>query len=165
MALTFRKMDVQDIPATLAVRLSTVENAITLEELEQHYGVTPESLADALRSDVAGWLCEDRAAVVGFAMGDRRSGEVLVVAVRPEYECRGIGRELLTRVQDWLFAEGHRALWLLANPDPEVRASGFYRKLGWSPTGERRGDDHVLKLPRPDRGARRSSTSRYGARG
>lgn len=165
MALTFRQMGIDDIPATFEVRLSTVENAITMAELDLHYGVTPESLADAMRSDVAGWLCADRTAVVGFAMGDRRSGEVLVVAVRPEYEGRGIGRALLARVQAWLFDEGHQALWLLANPDPKVRASGFYRRLGWRATGRRRGADEVLKLRRPGGGGRRAEDGGFGSGG
>lgn len=150
MALSFRKMRVDDVPAAFEVRLSTVENAVTADELERDYGVTLPSVAEAMECHVEGWLCEDRGAVVGFAMGDRQNGEVLVVAVRPEHEGRGIGRELLTRVQDWLFSEGHEQIWLRANPDPGVRASGFYRKLGWRTTGTRMGGDEVIKLCRPE---------------
>ena len=147
MPLTYRQMDTGDLPAVFAVRLSTIENAITLEELEQDYGITPASLAVAMQSDVKGWLCEDDGKVVGFSMGDRSNGEVQVVAVLPGYEARGIGKTLLTQVQTWLQSEGHREIWLYANPDPDIRATGFYGKLGWRKTGVMRDDDEILKLP------------------
>lgn len=152
MTLSYRAMRVDDLPAALDVRLSTVENAVTPEVLERDYGVTPASVAEAMRSHVKGWLCEEAGAVVGFAMGDGATGEVLVVAVRPEREGRGIGGALLARVEAWLFAQGHETLWLLANPDPGVRASGFYRKRGWRATGTMRGDDEVMALRKADAG-------------
>ncbi len=150
MTLTYRQMETSDIPATLAVRLSTVENAVTMEELENDYGVTPQSMADGMASSAKGWLCEDGRKVVGFAMGDMSDGEVTVVAVRPGYEGRSIGKTLLAHVRDWLFGEGHEEIWLLANPDPDVRATGFYSKLGWTETGVMQEDDQVLKLKRAE---------------
>lgn len=152
--LTYRAMTVDDIPAVLEVRFATVENAITLAELEADYGITPVTIAAAMASDSRGWLCEDSiedgGKVVGFAMGDRTNGEVQVVAVLPGHEGRGIGKTLLARVTDWLFAEGHEEIWLGANPDPDVRATGFYRKLGWRHTGAMKGGDEVLKLRHSD---------------
>ncbi|MEQ8354434.1 MAG: GNAT family N-acetyltransferase [Kiloniellaceae bacterium] len=139
-------MTADDIPAVLALRLSTVENAVTLEELKADYGVTPESLAAGMRCDVRGWLSEQDGKVLGFAMGDRSNGEVQVVAVLPGLEARGIGKAVLSKVRDWLFSEGHDEIWLRANPDPDVRASGFYRRLGWRRTGIMRGGDEVLRL-------------------
>lgn len=147
--LTYRAMTVDDIPAVLELRFATVENAITLEELEQDYGITPATIAASMASDSRGWLCEDGSDVVGFAMGDRSNGEVQVVAVRPSHEGRGIGKTLLARVTDWLFAEGHPEIWLGANPDPGVRATGFYRKLGWRRSGVMKGGDEILKLSAP----------------
>ena len=148
--LTYRPMTAADLPAVFAVRLATVENAVTLEELAEDYGITPESLAAAMETHVQGWLCEDGGRAVGFAMGDRSNGEVQVVAVLPGYEGRGIGRALLLEVQQWLFAQGHEEIWLGANPDPGVRASGFYRRLGWRRTGVMKGGDEVLRLSRAD---------------
>lgn len=98
MKLCFRKMDTRDLPAVFAVRFATVENAITMEELEEDYGITPESLAQAMSIHVEGWLCEDAGRVVGFSMGDRRNGEVQVVAVLPGYESNGIGKRVLRHV-------------------------------------------------------------------
>ena len=146
MTLAYRKMTVSDLPAAFSVRLSTIENAITMQELEEDYGITPVSLAAAMQSAVQGWLCEDNGRMVGFAMGDRVTGEVQVVAVLPSHEGRGIGKRLLSQVRDWLFAAGHTEIWLLANPDPDIRAAGFYRKLGWRATGVMQAADQVLKL-------------------
>ena len=146
MTLAYRKMTVSDLPAAFSVRLSTIENAITMQVLEEDYGITPESLAAAMESAVQGWLCEDDGKMVGFTLGDRATGEVQVLAVLPAYEGRGIGKGLLSRVRDWLFASGHAEIWLLANPDPDIRATGFYRKLGWRASGVMQGPDQVLKL-------------------
>ncbi len=149
MTLRYREMTVEDLPAAFEVRFSTIENAITMEELEEDYGITPESLAESLKTHVRGWLCEESGKVVGFAMGDRANGEVQVVAVRPGHEGKGIGRTLLDLVRDWLFAEGYDEIWLYANPDPNTRAHGFYRGLGWRAAGRMEGDDEVLILPKP----------------
>lgn len=149
--LNYRPMTEADLPAVFSVRLSTVENAITMEELRDDYGVTPESLARAMQSHVRGWLCEDGDVVVGFSMGNRSNGEVQVVAVRPDYEGRGVGQSVLQRVADWLFSQGHEQIWLGANPDPDIRAYGFYRKLGWQAAGRSKGSDEVMVLQKPER--------------
>jgi len=54
MHLRYRRMTVDDLPAVFSVRLSTIENAITMQELEEDYGITPESLAEAMGSHVSG---------------------------------------------------------------------------------------------------------------
>lgn len=144
--LVFRKMTVDDLPAVFSVRTSTKENAITMEELEEDYDITPESLAEAMNSHVKGWLCEDSDVVVGFSMGDRLNGEVQVVAVHPDYEGRGIGKALLNEVKNWLFSSGHEEIWLGSNPDSNIRAHGFYRYLGWQATGKMKGYDEILVL-------------------
>ena len=148
MTLSFREMSTDDLPAAFRVRLSTIENAITMEELEEDYGITPESLALAMQSKVRGWLCEEDGEVIGFSMGDRSNGEVQVVAVLPAHEGRGIGKTLLAHVRDWLLTEGYDEIWLLANPDPHIRAAGFYKKLGWRATGVFKGEDEILRLGR-----------------
>ena len=139
-------MTTDDIPASLAGRVSTIENRINMEDLERDYGVTPKSLSEAMKLHVKGWICEDTGTVVGFAMGDRSNGEVSVVAVLPAYERNGIGKNLLMRVRNWLFSKGHEEIWLCATPDPNIRAYGFYRKLGWRVAGNTESGDEVMKL-------------------
>ncbi|WP_421710090.1 GNAT family N-acetyltransferase [Algihabitans sp.] len=141
-------MTPSDLEAVFELRQATRENRVSLQELEEGYGITREGLAHDMRSHVRGWLAEDERRVVGFAMGDASTGEVQVVAVHPDYEDRGLGKALLARVIDWLFAQKHAEVWLRANPDPTLRAFGFYRKLGWQRTGEVRGSEEILRLSR-----------------
>ena len=117
----FRQMALHDIPAAFDVRTSTLENALTMEELEEDYELTPESLASAMQGTAKGWVCETGSKVVGFAMGDRANAELTVIAVLPEYEGRGIGKRLLGEVESWLFSFGHDELWLVTTPARELR--------------------------------------------
>jgi ribosomal protein S18 acetylase RimI-like enzyme len=130
-----REMTVADIPDVFSVRVSTPENSVTIEELEQEYELTPETLAVAMQVSVKGWVCEVDDQIVGFAMGDSKSGEMTVIAVLPEFEGRGIGRSLLAKVRTWLFDSGHDKIWLLTTPDRSSRAYGFYLSQGWRATG------------------------------
>lgn len=128
-------MTVADIPEVFVIRVSTSENSVTMEELEDEYELTPDTLAAAMQASAKGWICEVDGRIVGFAMGDSASGEMTVIAVLPKFERRGIGRKLLGKVRDWLFDSGHREIWLLTTPDPSFRAYGFYLSQGWIATG------------------------------
>jgi ribosomal protein S18 acetylase RimI-like enzyme len=142
---TIRPMQISDIPATMEMRGQTRENAVTREEMARDYGITPEGVATDMEHGLFGWVVEDRGRIKGFAMGDARNGEVVVVALLPDCEGQGLGRALLTLVTGRLLASGHDRLWLNANPDPAVRASGFYHRLGWRPSGAWHGEDIVLE--------------------
>src|SRR5262245_24287753 len=96
-----REITEDDIPALFVVRVATHENQLTVEELVS-LGITEETVKARLRGTFKGWLCEVNAQVVGFAMGDRATGELWVIALLPEYIGQGIGSALLRRVEDWL---------------------------------------------------------------
>lgn len=124
-----------DITDVFAVRVSTTENSVTMEELEDEYELTPDTIATALQTSAKGWVCEVEDRIVGFAMGDSETGEMTVIAVLSEFERRGIGQLLLDKVRDWLFDSGHDEIWLLTTPDLSFRAYGFYLSQGWTATG------------------------------
>lgn len=128
--MEFREVAEHDVPALFEVRTATRENAYTREQLRQ-LGITPDSVSGMLARDHRGWLCEVAGRVAGFAMGDQSTGELWVIAVRPEFEGRGIGAGLLRRVEAWLWSEGFEELWLTTDVDPSLRAYGFYRAHGW----------------------------------
>ena len=65
-------------------------------------------------------------------MGDRDQAELTVMAMLPDYEGRGIGGQLLTKVENWLASEGCDRIWLTTDINPELRAYGFYLRHGWS---------------------------------
>lgn len=145
--LIFRPTQPPDVDACFSVRAGTRQNPIAREQLAAA-GITPQSTrADLQAGRVKGWVCEHDGQVVGFCSGDCATGEVLVLAVLPTFEGKGIGRRLLAEVVDELRALGHRRPWLAAAADPAIRAHGFYRALGWTPTGERDGNgDEILVL-------------------
>ncbi len=130
-----RELVAADIPAIFAVRVSTTENAITEERLKD-LGITAETTAAAIRNNLKGWVAEVDGEVTGFVMGDKDTGEITVLALRPEFEGRGLGKQLMQQVTEWLFTVGHDELWLLTGAIPSFRAYGFYQAIGWQPTGE-----------------------------
>ena len=130
--MNIREITSADIPALFQVRPRTRENALTIEELRA-LGITPESVATGLAGSTSGWLCEMTAGeVVGFCMADRSTGELLVIALLPEYEGRGIGGRLMQRAEGWLAQSGCTRAWLTTDLDQSLRAYGFYRHRGWT---------------------------------
>jgi GNAT superfamily N-acetyltransferase len=126
----------------------TRQNAIAAAQLAE-LGITAESWDDDIASGVLlGHVALTAGAIVGYCYGIRKTGEVAVLALLPEYEGRGIGRELLARTVEDLTALGHQRLFLGCSADPDSRSYGFYRRLGWKSTGtlDANGDD-VLELP------------------
>ena len=139
---TYREITPDDMQSIFDVRVATWDNDRGLEELTQ-LGITHESVRAMLAAGShRGWLCETDGQAVGFAMGNRQTGEMWVIAVLKANEGSGIGKKLLRLVEKWLFAEGWNEIWLTTDRDETIRAIGFYRHLGWidwkiEPEGDR----------------------------
>ena len=112
------------------VRIATRENAYTMAELAE-LDITPENVTALLDDTHRGWLCEDADQIVGFAMGNKTNGEMWVIAILPSHEKRGVGRQLITMLEDWLWSEGWDDIWLTTSEDTALRAYGFYLACGW----------------------------------
>lgn len=147
MDLVFRETLPSDIEGLFSVRARTRESPISKAGLAS-IGVTAESIAKQMASGrMMGWVCLNGSTLVGFCNGDAETGEVLVLAVLPDHEGRGIGTYLLMRVVDWLRSAGSDTVWLAASPDSRMRAHGFYRSLGWQPNGKKQqSGDEILTL-------------------
>jgi len=147
MDLEFRDTRITDVDALFEVRANTRQNQLSRAALAE-LGITPESTSAALISGATvGAVCTYRKRVVGFCSGAVETGEILVLAVLPDYEGRRIGTRLLDYVVARLRKAGSPRLWLAAAADPTVRAHGFYRALGWRATGERTANgDEILEL-------------------
>ena len=141
--LTYRKAVPEDAAACVRLRGQTRQNAVSAERLRS-LGITAESWAEDVRSDaLPGYICTDGDTLVGYCFGEKRSGEVVVLALLPTYENCGIGRCLLSSVVADFAQSGIRRLFLGCSSDPASRSYGFYRHLGWKSTGifEVRGDE------------------------
>jgi GNAT superfamily N-acetyltransferase len=139
----FRAANPADVAECVRIRGVTRENAVSAERLRSA-GITVESWAKDVESgSLPGFVCESAGTVIGYCFGARATGEVVVLALLPEFEGRGIGRRLLGLVVDQLRGSGHERLFLGCSPDPSCRAYGFYRHLGWRSAGrfDRFGDE------------------------
>jgi ribosomal protein S18 acetylase RimI-like enzyme len=137
MQIKYRDVKPRDFDRCIEIRGRTRDNPVPAEILEE-FGVTKESWVPLIRDKrIVGVVAESGNEVVGFCSGDTSTGEVLVLALLPEYEGRGLGKRLLALVMDKLVSLGWDRLWLAASASPEIRAHGFYRHLGWVPTGEK----------------------------
>ena len=126
-----RELLPSDMDAVFDVRVKTWHNPNGAEELHR-MGITPESVVERMKRSHRGWVAIAGDQIVGFAMGNKETGEMWVIAVLPAYENQGIGKRLLSLVENWLWAEGWTEIWLTTDPDETYRAVGFYRRLGWS---------------------------------
>jgi N-acetylglutamate synthase-like GNAT family acetyltransferase len=145
--VTYRPAAPSDADACIVLRGQTRENAIRAVTLAS-YGITVESSARSIETGrSSGSICIDTDRIVGYCFGDNRTGEILVLALLPDYEGRGIGKTLLARVGTDLRQLGHKRLFLGCSRNPEHRSYGFYRHLGWKSTGtlDAHGDE-VLEL-------------------
>ena len=124
-----------DVAECIRIRGLTRENAISAERLAS-MGITQASWAESVQDgSLPGVVCTFEGHIIGYCFGERDTGEIVVLALLPQHEGKGIGRELLSRVSSVLFGQGHRRLFLGCSADPESRSFGFYRHLGWRSTG------------------------------
>ena len=128
--MQFREITIRDIPAIFEVRVATDENNFTYEELEGH-GITYESVEEKLKGTYKGWLCELNSQVLGFIIADKKTGEIWVIAVLPEFINQRIGTQLMNLAEHWLISSGKKQFWLTTDPDRSLRAYSFYLKNGW----------------------------------
>lgn len=153
-----RTMDIQlhparpdDIAACVDLRGRTRENAVSAERLAA-LGITVASWSDQVRrGELIGHIAWQGEQMAGYAFGDVASGEVVVLALLPAYEGQGLGRRLLQCLMADLRARGHQRLFLGCASNPALRSPGFYRHLGWRPTGrqDRFGDEELEFLFEP----------------
>ncbi len=84
--LAWRKAVPGDADACIALRGKTRENAFTEAQLRD-LGITVESWGDGIRGGrFSGHVCCANGRMVGYCFGDTASGEIVVLAILPEYE-------------------------------------------------------------------------------
>lgn len=136
MSVEYRPAQSNDVDECIDIRGKTRENAISVTCLAE-LGISSESWSKLVRSDLLpGFVCCFDGRIIGYCFGERRSGEIVVLALLPEFESRGIGRRLLDLVVGELRRSGITKLFLGCSADPKSRSYGFYRHLGWRTTNQ-----------------------------
>jgi GNAT superfamily N-acetyltransferase len=113
-----------DIPGMHRVRLAVRENRLTSSAIsEEHY-------RPAIEETGRGWVAEENGVVLGFAVGNKTTGNIWALFIAPDHEGRGLGGLLHAAMIEWLFEQGLRRLYL--GTEPCTRAERFYRAAGWT---------------------------------
>jgi GNAT superfamily N-acetyltransferase len=124
--INIREATLDDIAAIERVRALVRENQLSTP-------IPRERLVAALEARGRGWVAVHDGQVVGFSMADHEESSIWALFLLPDWEVRGLGRRLLDTAVGWLWAQGHRTIWLSTTAG--TRAEGFYEHLGWRRTG------------------------------
>lgn len=126
--MIYREATVADIEPLHVVRMAVKENALSRPDL-----ITVQDYTDYLTTHGKGWLCEVDGQIAGFAIADIKDDNIWALFVHPDFEGRGIARQLHKLMLDWYFGTGKTHVWL--GTAPGTRAEQFYHQAGWTATG------------------------------
>jgi GNAT superfamily N-acetyltransferase len=126
--MIFREAKTTDIPAIQFVRHTVKENILSDPAL-----VTDKDCEEFLTQRGKGWVCEVGGEVVGFSIVDLKEHNIWALFLRPEFEGKGIGKELHLLMMNWYFDQTHDPIWL--GTSPNTRAKEFYTRQGWKNVG------------------------------
>ncbi|MEL7611135.1 GNAT family N-acetyltransferase [Vreelandella titanicae] len=135
MKVAYRMATPDDTAECIALRGKTRENAFSVEQLEE-LGITFESWkAGISNGSLPGYVGVSEGKVIGYCFGDSETGEIVVLALLPKYESKGVGKALLNKMIESFNSLGFERLFLGCSSDAKARSYGFYRHLGWRSTG------------------------------
>ena len=126
--MMIRECTIDDIPQIQIIRNLVKENTLSNPNL-----VTNEDCIRFITLQGKGWVCEINKVIVGFAIVDILNKNVWALFVHPNFEAKGIGKQLQTIMLDWYFSNTSETIWL--GTAPNTRAEIFYTKTGWGKTG------------------------------
>lgn len=127
MTMAIRAATPDDIDGLFHVRTSVRENTLTREELEE-MGITKAAVTAMIQNASCAWVAAEDQKIVGFSMIIPEDACLFAAFVLPEYEGKGIGKQLVSIAEDELFQQ-HEVIWL--ETGKTTRAAGFYRHTGW----------------------------------
>ncbi|MGK0317795.1 MAG: GNAT superfamily N-acetyltransferase [Saprospiraceae bacterium] len=113
--------------------IQIVRNAVTENPLSNPDLITDEDCLEFITKKGNGWICEIDSKVVGFSIVDLDNNNIWALFISPEFEKRGIGRQLHDMMLGWYFKQTKSTVWL--GTSPKTRAETFYRKAGWTEVG------------------------------
>ncbi len=126
-AMQLRQAVRADVPDIQRVRHSVLENRLTSRVIPD------DEVIESIERIGRGWVIEQDARIVGFAIGNAQTGNVWALFVEPQWEGLGGGRLLHDTMLEWLASVGVRRAWLTTGPG--TRAERFYERSGWQNCG------------------------------
>lgn len=133
--MTLRPATESDVETLFEIRCSVIENHQSREELAD-IGITPDSVAEMIRgSGYVAFIAEVEGQAVGLIMAEVSEGYIYACFVRPAFEGRGIGRALMEATEEVLRNRGVKEAWLSTGAGDNLRAIGFYTRMGWVRNG------------------------------
>lgn len=126
--MIFREAHISDIEQIQIVRNAVKENTLSNPAL-----VPDSDVEDYILNRGKGWVCIIDNVVVGFSIVDLVDHNIWALFVHPDYEAKGIGKNLHDLMLDWYFKQTNETVWL--GTSPNTRAELFYRKQGWKEVG------------------------------
>jgi GNAT superfamily N-acetyltransferase len=116
-----------DVGAMQRIRASVQENRLISRALSE------ADYLQAIERDGRGWVMEVDGRVLGFAIANSVTANIVALFVDPEHERQGHGRRLHDAAVEWLWSQGARKLWLTT--EAGTRAQRFYEYAGWQCAG------------------------------
>jgi GNAT superfamily N-acetyltransferase len=126
--MIYREAKIEDIGQIQIVRNSVKENILSNPNL-----VTDKDCEIFLTIRGKGWVCEIDGKIIGFAIADLQDNNIWALFLQPEFEKKGIGKQLHKIMLDWYFTQTKHKVWL--GTSFNTRAEHFYRKAGWQEVG------------------------------
>src|ERR1043165_3762886 len=98
--MLFREATTHDIPQMHSVRIAVKENVLPNPSM-----ITPNDYENFLTVKGKGWVCEIENTIVGFAIIDVTEKNIWALFIHPDYERKGIGKQLQQMMLDWYFSQ------------------------------------------------------------
>jgi GNAT superfamily N-acetyltransferase len=127
--MIFREAKAEDITQMQVVRNLVKENQLSSPSL-----ITDAACLEFITVRGKGWVCLFEGRVIGFAVADLVKENIWALFIHPDFEGKGIARNLQKHMLEWYFKQGKASVWL--GTQPGTRAEQFYRKSGWHENGK-----------------------------
>ena len=137
--MKFREAKIQDIKGIQLVRNSVKENALSSPSV-----ISDSNYEEYITTKGKGWVCEVENKIVGFSIVDLQENNIWALFVTPEFEKKGIGKELHALMMDWYFDQTKQPVWLCTAPN--TRAEKFYATVGWQNMGKTTGGEIKFEM-------------------
>jgi GNAT superfamily N-acetyltransferase len=124
--------------------IQIVRNLVKENKLSNPAFITDADVEEFILNRGKGWVCVVNNVVVGFSIADLVENNIWALFILPEYEGKGIGKQLHQLMLDWYFTQTKVKVWL--GTEPKTRAENFYKKAGWEVVGMHGNDETKFEM-------------------